>query len=426
MTVAATSPHSRLTYTSLQELALTPTFASDFITQFVTLLEHSENITPSHSIRVTLIAHLLGKHMNLSSAQLKELFFASLLHDIGGVSPNHHVINKLIELPDVFGQKTDFFAFSHPFRGYSLLSTFPTFQNIASIVLSHHEFFDGSGYPQGLKGERIPLLARIIRIADTVDILMNIHKFSTIEELHALLGFSANEEFGSEIYNAFITMLKNSVSISDLLDPEFINSHFFILQKSMEDRYYFSSTETITKFFRMVAAIIDNLTNLDTSHSLHIEDFAARTGQLLDMTKEQIMDVRWTAFLHDVGKVTVNRNIYQKKEKLTDEEWKSIREHPLASYDFLNRIDGFDKIAYYSLYHHENYDGSGYPEGLAGERIPIVSRIMRVTDAFEAMTTERIYNRKRDWQRALKELKKYSGTQFDPVIVDMFVAHYSS
>ena len=134
MTPEATSPHTRLTYTSLQELSLTPTFASDFITQFVTLLEHFEGLNPAHSIRVTVIANFLGKHMKLSDGELKELFFASMLHDIGGVSPDHHIIDKLIELPDVFGQKTDFFAFSHPYRSYSLLSTFPTFQNIASII----------------------------------------------------------------------------------------------------------------------------------------------------------------------------------------------------------------------------------------------------------------------------------------------------
>ncbi len=426
MLTKSVSPHTRLTYTSLQELSLSPTFAADVVTQFARLLEHAEGLHPPHSIRVAVIANLLGKHIHLTDAQLKELFFASLLHDFGGISADYHVVRRLLELPDVFGQKTDFLSFSHPFRTYSLLSTFPTFQTIASVILAHHEFYDGTGYPQGLKGEQIPLLARLIRIADTVDILINIHNISTIEELHALLGFSAKEEFGQEIYTAFISMLKNEVSLADLLEEEFVERTFFTLQKSMEDRYYFSSTETITKFFKMFASVIDNITGLDAAHSIRVEDFAARTAQLMGMTKEQIMDVRWTAFLHDIGKMAADRSVYRKKEKLTSEEWKIIRQHPSDTYDFLNRIDGFDKIAYYSLHHHENYDGSGYPEGLSGERIPLVSRIMRVADAFEAMTSERIYNGKRDWQRALNELKHFSGSQFDPLIVDAFVAHYTA
>ncbi len=70
------------------------------------------------------------------------------------------------------------------------------------------------------------------------------------------------------------------------------------------------------------------------------------------------------------------------------------------------------------MYHHENFDGSGYPEKLRGEQIPLASRILRIADAFEAMTSERIYQRKKDWQLALKEIKKHSGTQFDPVLVE--------
>ena len=140
----------------------------------------------------------------------------------------------------------------------------------------------------------------------------------------------------------------------------------------------------------------------------------------MKLDESEILAIRWASFLHDIGKLAGNRTVYCKKEKLSEEEWHIVKGHVQRSYDILNNVAGMDKLAYYILYHHENYDGTGYPEGLKGERIPFASRILHVADAFDAITSNRPYHKKKQQEDAVSELKKYEGKQFDPHIVDIF------
>ena len=414
-------PQARLTQLPIQEIDFPSSFAADFVSEFVKACELDDSGNEIyHSWKVCIIACRIGKKLNFDKNSMKELFFASLLHDIGGVMVSGHVIDLLTQLPDVYSQKSNFRIFVHPHRGETILSTFPTFRNISEIVGTHHEFFDGTGFPKGLKGDKIPLCARIIRVADAVEIATRVHSADNPEEIISLLGIFSGEEFDPQIYEIFTDLAKNESLFDEIKTDDAVELNMAGLKKEMSDHYFFSSTDTLNRFFKMVASITDNLTSSEYNHSLRVAELSVQIAYLMKLSESEILTIRWASFMHDIGKLAGNRSIYRKRDKLTDEEWMNVRSHPQKSYDILNKVAGMDKIAYYVLYHHENHNGSGYPEGLHGDKIPLASRIMHVADAYDAITSNRPYHRKKQQEEALGELKKNIGKQFDPTVVEVF------
>lgn len=128
--------------------------------------------------------------------------------------------------------------------------------------------------------------------------------------------------------------------------------------------------------------------------------------------------------LHDVGKIFTPKEILFKPGPLSNEEWKVMRRHPIDGAEILDQIGGLSEMSKIVRYHQEAYDGSGYPEGLKGEGIPIGARVATVVDAFDAMTTDRPYRKGMSVEQAIEELKRNRGVQFDPVVVDAMVSLY--
>jgi HD-GYP domain-containing protein (c-di-GMP phosphodiesterase class II) len=126
--------------------------------------------------------------------------------------------------------------------------------------------------------------------------------------------------------------------------------------------------------------------------------------------------------LHDVGKLGVPTKVLQKTGKLTEEEYAAIQLHPMRGLDIVREIGFLDEALAGIMHHHERIDGRGYPMGLAGDEIPEFARVLAVADAFDSMTSTRSYRGARPVAEAIEELRKWSGTQFDPAFVDAFVA----
>jgi HD-GYP domain-containing protein (c-di-GMP phosphodiesterase class II) len=148
-----------------------------------------------------------------------------------------------------------------------------------------------------------------------------------------------------------------------------------------------------------------------------VGELAARIGDSLGLVAEEVELLRIAGLLHDLGKVAVPEHILSKPGPLTADEYDAIAVHPLIGYRMLTSLR-IEPVSTWVLHHHERFDGNGYPDGLAGEEIPIGSRILLVADAFEAMTTDRLYRATRTADEALAEIKRCAGTQFDPLVVD--------
>ncbi len=173
-----------------------------------------------------------------------------------------------------------------------------------------------------------------------------------------------------------------------------------------------------------INAVLKNINSKFEQEQIHTErvsQYCFLIASALGLGQKEKADIRLAGLLHDIGKIMIPSELLEKPGKLTDEEFDTIKRHPETGYQILKSVDEYVPIAKYVLHHHERWDGSGYPAGLKGDEIPLQSRIISVADAFEAMTSKRAYQKTRTIEEAKEELKRCSGSQFDPAIVTLFL-----
>jgi response regulator RpfG family c-di-GMP phosphodiesterase len=169
---------------------------------------------------------------------------------------------------------------------------------------------------------------------------------------------------------------------------------------------------------RALADALDAKCDYTAGHSLRVSRFAVLIGRQLALSPEHLRDVELGGILHDIGKIGVPESILWKPGSLTPEEKEIMSKHPVTSAEIIGDLKGLWRAREYVKHHHEYYDGTGYPDGLAGEDIPIGARIILVSDAYDAMTTDRPYRQAIGHEKAVAELKKLAGKQFDPTVVN--------
>ena len=158
-------------------------------------------------------------------------------------------------------------------------------------------------------------------------------------------------------------------------------------------------------------------------HSESVVDLTARVGESLALQSDEIALIRTAALLHDIGKVGIPDGILHKPGPLDEREWEIMRQHPAIGERILRALPGMGSIARIVRHEHERWDGGGYPDGLAGEAIPIGARIILACDAYHAMTSDRPYRRAMSHRDAMAELTGNAGTQFDPRVVEALVGY---
>ncbi|MDD5131211.1 MAG: HD domain-containing protein [bacterium] len=152
-------------------------------------------------------------------------------------------------------------------------------------------------------------------------------------------------------------------------------------------------------------------------HTERVTEYAVKIAKYMGLKEDDIEVLHKAALIHDIGKIGIKSEILNKKETLNDEDWKVIKTHPIMGINILSPMKILGNMLPIIRYHHERYDGAGYPEGLAREEIPIGARILSVADSYDAMTSDRPYHERFPIEQAIAEIKNNSGTQFDPDVV---------
>ena len=155
-------------------------------------------------------------------------------------------------------------------------------------------------------------------------------------------------------------------------------------------------------------------------HSERVVSYSLRLGREYGLSSDEMKSLEFGSLLHDIGKIGVPDSILRKPAKLTEEEWVRMREHPMHGQQILRGIEFLQGAARVVAQHHEKWDGTGYPLGLRAEDIDICARIFAVADAFDAITSDRVYRRGKSYEAAAQELDDWSGRQFDPKVVGAF------
>lgn len=177
-------------------------------------------------------------------------------------------------------------------------------------------------------------------------------------------------------------------------------------------------------YIRSISALVSAIDAKDYythGHSENVTKYALAIAKELGFENDQLENLTTASQLHDLGKIGIHDYILTKPGKLTDEEWVEMKQHTLKGIEILQPLNFLDGVVDIIKQHHERYDGEGYPDGIKGERIKLGARIIAVADAFDAMLSERPYRKAYSLEGAIEELKKNSGTQFDPLIVETFI-----
>ncbi|MEW5922306.1 MAG: diguanylate cyclase [Bacillota bacterium] len=188
------------------------------------------------------------------------------------------------------------------------------------------------------------------------------------------------------------------------------------LSRTVED-----NDRELTNSLRTLMTVVNAKDRYTYGHSDRVSYYAKMVGIRMGIGPDELRLLEFGAFLHDLGKLEIPREVLNKNGPLCDADWDMMRNHPAWGAEILKPISMLQPIIPMVLHHHENYDGSGYPQGLKGKKIPLFARILRVVDSYDAITTNRPYHRLLSREEALKEIERWRGLHYDPLVVDVFI-----
>lgn len=221
---------------------------------------------------------------------------------------------------------------------------------------------------------------------------------------------------GQQIFNDMISVpiLKEDGTFDYVMEIVISKTEEVLLRKKIERDFL--------KLVEMLSFVLETRDEYTGDHSNNVKTLSLLIAEELDLSELNKQQLFIAANLHDIGKVGIKDSILNKPSRLTDEEYEIIKTHPVMGANILSTIESFGDIKDIVMYHHERWDGKGYPKGLKGEEIPFLARVISIADTFDAITTTRSYRKALSPEYAREELIKNSGTQFEPMLVDLVVS----
>ncbi|HEX4425384.1 MAG TPA: HD domain-containing phosphohydrolase [Terriglobales bacterium] len=297
-------------------------------------------------------------------------------------------------------------------RGAEIARKIGLSENAAQAIRALDEHWDGNGYSEGRRGAEIPLLAQIINVSQTAEVYAFRHgEVAAIQVLSERSG----TWFNPEIVRAVRSLGSDEPLWAQV---KATNAREFVLQ--MEPGIAIpASTQRIDSLCEAFAQVIDAKSSYTFHHSVGVTEAAVEIAEGMELAPPVITMVRRAALLHDIGKLSVSNAILEKPGKLTEAEWKIMKMHPVYTRTILEKITGFEQLAFVAGAHHERLDGMGYPNGLIAGQMTLPARIVAVADVFQALSEKRPYRDGLPLEVVLGMMEKDVPHRLDPDCVSI-------
>jgi HD-GYP domain-containing protein (c-di-GMP phosphodiesterase class II) len=347
-------------------------------------LELSNGGLSNHHWRTAMISNRIGEAIGMDEGQRQILVYAALLHDLGAAArwEEREKLHQFEVNKDIY---------DHTELGYYLLKDSPALGMLAKPIRHHHDFWDGSS-PSGLFGDEIPLISRIINVADRLEILIDDKEYILGQKAGILASMRKlnGTYFDPTIIRALQDFSRQESFWLDLADANYVQRFFTKINRYGHMRLDVDDVLDIAGIF---ANVIDHTSSFTGTHSRNVAMVSFFLATIRGYSEDECKAIRIAGLLHDLGKLAVPNQILEKPGKLLESEFALIKQHPYYTYRILEQIDGFAIIAEWAAYHHENLDGAGYPFRIEESQLKSGSRIVAVADVFAALTEHRSYRK---------------------------------
>lgn len=331
----------------------------------------------NHSRRTCYVAVNIAKSLSESKEFYEKVYIASIIHDIG--------ITQNIKISHISNVEIS----KHCIHGYELAKRLPINSQVPEIIKYHHENYDGS-QNYDLKGEEIPLISQILRIADEFELAYDEHipNYLQRDNIIEYLKNNKNKKFSPAIVEKFMEVQSKDVFWWDV---ENIGSNFDIMLKIKPNLVKDITLGELKNIAVVFADIIDSRSSFTYKHSLRLSKLVLKASDYLGYGSIKKERLEIAALLHDIGKLAVPNTILNKNGKLDKTERLIMNSHTYYTRTILSKIQGFEDITEWAANHHEKLNGSGYPLGISALRLSKEERLMAVLDIYEALTADRPY-----------------------------------
>jgi len=431
---------------------------SELIVALSTALDMTEGQPPEHCMRCAWMGMKLADALDFSPQQRHDLFYTLLLKDAGCSSNAARIcelyltndlafkqsykivdgslssvlnfvlkntgvkrgfMEKLSTTLDII-RNGDMYAQelieTRCTRGAEIVRELRFSEAVANAVYALDEHYDGGGRPDGLSGDTIPLYARIALMTQVIDVFRTESGIeAALQEIQARRGIW----FDPHLVDTFIECASAPYFWQHLDAPQLKEQ---VLSMAPATATIWVDDDYLDAIAAAFGRVVDAKSPFTSGHSERVAVYASLIADALGVSEQDKKWLKRGALLHDIGKLGVSNDILDKPGKLDDDEWEQVKQHAALSKTILSKIQQFHDLAQFASAHHEKLDGTGYPDGIQGEHISLLTRIITTADIFDAITAERPYRGPIPVDKALSIMREEVDTAIDKRCLDALIA----